>query len=139
MTQPDLNPNSIGQLHITAGKLAGHYYPANTFPLVIGRGENCDLQMTDPGIWNRHLEIDIDIEYRLLIRCNPESTAMINGEPLTENQPLRNGDHIEIGTGKLQFWLGNVQQKNLHAHDTIMWILLGTLTLAEIILILWLS
>ena len=64
---------------------------------------------------------------------------MVNGEPLKETLPLRNGDQIEVGTGKLQFFLGNVRQKNLHTHETIMWILLGALTLTEIILILWLS
>ncbi len=139
MKQSDLNPNSLAQLHITAGKMAGQYYRANTFPLVIGRGKDCELQMSDSGIWDQHLEIDIDAECRLLIRCNPESTAMVNGEPLKETLPLRNGDQIEVGTGKLQFFLGNVRQKNLHTHETIIWILLGALTLTEIVLILWLS
>ncbi|MDG2214081.1 MAG: FHA domain-containing protein [Verrucomicrobiota bacterium] len=139
MNSSDLNPNSLGQLHITAGKMAGQYYPANTFPLTIGRGKDCDLQMTDSGIWEQHLEIDVDREYRLLVHCNPEATAMINGEPLIETQNLRNGDQIEIGTGKVQFWLGNVRQKNLHNHETIMWVLLGILTLSEIALILWLG
>ncbi len=139
MNSPDLNPNSLGQLHITAGKMAGQYYPANTFPLTIGRGKDCDLQMTDSGIWEQHLEIDVDRGYRLLVHCNPEATAMINGEPLIETQNLRNGDQIEIGAGKVQFWLGNVRQKNLHNHETIMWVLLGILTLAEITLILWLG
>ena len=119
--------------------MAGQYYPANTFPLTIGRGTACNLQMTDSGIWEQHLEIDVDRQYRLLIHCNPETTAMINGEPLRETQTLRNGDQIEIGTGKIQFWLGNVRQKNLHNHETIMWVLLGILTLAEITLILWLG
>ena len=139
MNPSDLNSNSLGQLHITAGKMAGQYYPANTFPLTIGRGTACNLQMTDSGIWEQHLEIDVDRQYHLLIRCNPETTAMINGEPLRETQTLRNGDQIEIGTGKIQFWLGNVRQKNLHYHETIMWVLLGILTLAEITLILWLG
>ncbi len=139
MNPSDLNSNSLGQLHITAGKMACQYYPANTFPLTIGRGTACNLQMTDSGIWEQHLEIDVDRQYHLLIRCNPETTAMINGEPLRETQTLRNGDQIEIGTGKIQFWLGNVRQKNLHNHETIMWVLLGILTLAEITLILWLG
>ena len=135
------NPNldSLGQLHITAGEMAGQYYPASNFPLTIGRRKDCNLQMTDSGIWEQHLEIDVDKQYRLFIHCNPETTAMINGEPLREAQTLRNGDQIEFGTGKIQFWLGNVRQKNLHNQEKIMWVLLVILTLIEITLILWLG
>ena len=64
---------------------------------------------------------------------------MINGEPAGESTPLSNGDEIELGAAKLQFWLGGVRQKNLAAREAAGWALLGAITVAEVILLLWLT
>ena len=64
---------------------------------------------------------------------------MVNGKPLEGIQPLHNGDLIEIGMVKIQFWLGSVQQKNLGIREAAAWALLLSVTIAEIYLLFWLG
>ena len=97
------------------------------------------MQLTEEGVWEQHGEIDVNADQQFILRRHPEAGVMINGEPAGEITPLGNGDEIELGSAKLQFWLGGVRQKNLAAREAAAWVLLGTITLAEIILLLWLT
>jgi len=139
MKQSEPNLKSLAQFHITTGLLKGHYFSANTLPVRIGRGGGCQIKLPDPGIWEWHVEVNVNQEHRFLVRCNPETTAMVNGGPIKqEAQLLRNGDQIEIGAVNLQFWLGNVRKKNHRPAENTIWVIVGILVLSEFILLLWL-
>lgn len=97
------------------------------------------MQLTEEGVWEQHGEIDVNIDQQFILRRHPAAGVMINGEPAGEIMTLCNGDEIELGTAKLQFWLGGVRQKNLAVREAAAWVLLGTITLAEVILLLWLT
>ena len=45
------------QLNILSGEYQHQFVNSNTFPLHIGRGENCHLQLVDKGVWENHLEL----------------------------------------------------------------------------------
>ena len=64
---------------------------------------------------------------------------MVNGQPLEGLQLLHNGDLIEIGMVKIQFWLGTVQQKTLGIREFAVWALLLIVTVVEIYLLRWLG
>ena len=127
------------QLNILSGEYEQQFVKSNTFPIRIGRGENCQLQLVDTGIWENHLELNLNEEQHFTIRTASDATAMVNGKPLKGVQLLRNGDLIEIGLVKIQFWLGTVQQKNLRIREAAAWALLLAVTMAEIYLLFWLG
>ena len=127
------------QLNILSGEYQQQFVKSNTFPIRIGRGENCQLQLVDTGIWKNHLELNLNEQHYFTIRTASDATAMVNGKPLEGVQLLRNGDLIEIGLVKIQFWLGTVQQKNLGIREATAWALLLAVTLGEIYLLIWLS
>ena len=130
---------SLVQLQVRHGAAAGHVLSADQLPLRLGRSRGCHLQLTEEGVWEQHGEIDVNADQQFILRRHPEAGVMINGEPAGEITPLGNGDEIELGSTKLQFWLGGVRQKNLAAREAAAWALLGAITLAEIILLLWLT
>jgi predicted component of type VI protein secretion system len=131
--------SSMVQLNILSGEYQHQFVNSNTFPLHIGRGENCHLQLVDKGVWENHLELNLNMEHHFTIRTTSDATAMVNGKPLEGIQPLHNGDLIEIGMVKIQFWLGSVQQKNLGIREAAAWALLLSVTIAEIYLLFWLG
>ena len=129
---------SLGQLQQLTGE--GRRFLVNTrsFPVRLGRGEDCQVQLTGEGIWERHVELRLNKGRELIVKPAGEATTMINGEPLTGPQPLRNGDVIELGLEKIQFNLGALRQKKLGLREAIAWVLLLGLTAAQAALLLWL-
>jgi hypothetical protein len=51
---------------------------------------------------------------------------------------LRNGDLIEIGSVKLQFFLSETRQKGLRFRETLKWAAIAIISLGQIALIYWL-
>ena len=139
MNTPAPSPSCLAQLNILSGEQPPHRLQSGNFPARIGRGADCQVQLTDVGVWEQHLELRLEEDLRFSIRPASEASAMINGEPLEGVQLLRNGDIIEIGMVKLQFLLGPVQQKKLGLREAATWLLVGLLIAGEIYLLLWLG
>ena len=131
--------HGLVQLNILSGECRQHCFQSDDFPIRIGRGKKCHLKLTAKGVWKNHLELNLNKEHHFTIQTASGATAMVNGKPLKGVQLLRNGDLIEIGLVKIQFWLGTVQQKNLGIREAAAWALLLALTMAEIYLLLWLG
>ena len=127
------------QLNILSKDNQQQLFLFKSFPILIGRGKNCHLQLDDMGIWENHLELNLNEARHFTIRTVSDASAMINGEPLEGVERLHNGDFIGIGMVKIQFWLGAVQQKNLGLREAAAWTLLLAVTIAEIYLLLWLG
>ena len=127
------------QLRVFSEEKQQYFAKYDDFPVRIGRGKNCQLKLNDTGVWENHLELDLNNEGYIVIRAMSGATAMINGQPLDDTQLLRNGDLIEIGLINIQFELGAVRQKNLTVRETAVWTLLVAVTIIEIYLILWLD
>jgi len=62
----------------------------------------------------------------------------VNGEAVTTSRLLRNGDSIEIGGVRLQFWLGETRQSGMRLQETLVWAGIGLVTLAQVVLIYFL-
>jgi pSer/pThr/pTyr-binding forkhead associated (FHA) protein len=127
------------QLNVLSEENLPQLFQSKSFPVRIGRGEDCHLQLTDTGIWANHLELNLNKDHQFTIRTTSEATAMVNGQPLEGLQLLHNGDLIEIGMVKIQFWLGTVQQKTLGIREFAVWALLLIVTVVEIYLLRWLG
>ena len=104
------------------------------FPCRIGRSSSADLRLEQAGVWDRHLELQLVPADGIAVVVLPGALATFNGEQL-ERKILRNGDVIELGAAKLQFWLSPTRQRSFRVRESLTWIALATLCAAQIFLI----
>ena len=124
------------QLNVLSGKKAGSRMVVRRFPFRVGRASDNDLRLDDDGVWDEHLTLGFQSGgFNLAVA--PSALIAVNGEPF-QNQTLRNGDIITIGSAKLQFWLAAARQRGLRWRELFVWTLLILVTLSQFVLIYWL-
>lgn len=125
------------QLKILSGKQAGTSWVARHFPVRIGRGPTAEFQADEDGVWDEHLAIGFSSADGFTFQACSEAVVCLNGE-LVRAGSLRNGDLMELGALKLQFWLGEPRQRGLTAREILIWVGIAAVSLAQIALIYWL-
>jgi pSer/pThr/pTyr-binding forkhead associated (FHA) protein len=125
------------QLRILCGKKAGSSWDARHFPVRIGRSAKSDLQLEEPGVWDEHLKIELQAAEGFVVETQPNAVATLNGQPL-QHSVVRNGDTIEMGSVKLQFWLSEARQKTQSVREVLVWTVIVLVCLAQIALVYWL-
>ena len=125
------------QFSILTGKKAVASWGARRFPVRIGRSAAADLQLDEEGVWDQHLQVDFKPRDGFYLTTQPDALASVNGQPVRETR-LRNGDGVEIGALKMQFWLGQTRQAGLRFREWLTWAAIAALCLAQIALIYWL-
>ena len=73
---------------------------------VVGRGQDCDLQVFDQGVSRRHLDIQYDGRYAVVYDLGSTNGTSVNGQPIGSHQ-LHHGDVLRIGHSRLVY-----QQEN---------------------------
>jgi len=126
------------QLRFLTGRLAGQRVLVPRLPWKIGRSPDNDTQLSDTGVWDRHLELGLDAEDRIVAMVQSEASALVNGGNFTR-QTLRNGDLLELGSAKIRFWLSDPRQFELRWREICVWICLVGLCLGQIALVYWLG
>ena len=126
------------QLNILTGKKAGTQWVARRFPFHVGRSPQDSLVLDDPGIWERHLAIELRSGEGVYLTASGEALTSINGQ-VTPEACLRNGDIIEAGSVKLRFGFSPTSQASLHFRELVTWTSLAALCLGEVALIYWLT
>lgn len=126
------------QIKILSGKQAGVSWTARRFPVHIGRAADSDLRLEEPGVFDDHLTLSLDPAEGFLIETKPGALVSINHQPTTERSTLRNGDSIEIGALKLQFWMNAPVQRGLKLREAFVWATITAVCLGQIALIYWL-
>jgi pSer/pThr/pTyr-binding forkhead associated (FHA) protein len=122
------------ELSILSGKQAGSRALARRFPFLVGRNSEAHLQIEEPGVWDRHLEFNLKAPDGFQLKVAPDARATVNGE-LAETVLLRNGDLIEIGTLKIQFWLSETRQRELRFREALTWLSIAALCAGQLALI----
>jgi pSer/pThr/pTyr-binding forkhead associated (FHA) protein len=125
------------QLKILTGKMAGTTWVARHFPVRIGRAAGADLRLEEQGVWDEHFQIALDGRQGFIVETQPNALATVNGQP-SQQSVLRNGDLIEIGSLKIQFWLGEATQRGLKIREGLVWSIIAAVTLGQIALVYWL-
>lgn len=125
------------QFEILSGKKAGSSWDARRFPVRVGRAANSDLQLEEAGVWDDHLKISLSPAEGFTVETQANAMAGINGQPV-QHATLRNGDIIEIGSVKLQFWLSAPRQRGQRIREGFVWVLITLVCLAQIGLVYWL-
>ena len=124
------------QLKVLSGKRAGTTWVARRFPVRIGRSGATDLQLEEVGVWDQHLQLDFDPAEGIVLNVQQNALASVNGQPVHQ-AVLRNGDAIEIGSLRMQFWLSETRQAGLRLREGLTWAAIAAISLGQIGLIYW--
>ena len=122
------------QFDVLAGKMAGTRVVARRFPVRVGRAPGNDLRLEDDGVWDRHFTLEFDGKNGFALTTAANALATIKGIPV-QNALLRNGDIIDIGSARLQFWLAATRQNSLRLSESAVWTLVAAVILSQFILI----
>jgi pSer/pThr/pTyr-binding forkhead associated (FHA) protein len=125
------------ELKILTGKQAGAIAVARRFPFQLGRQAGAGLSLDDPGLFERHAEIQLGPRYRLFLQAHPSAITSVNGE-VVERSELRNGDIIQCGSVQVQFGLSAPRQRGFVLREALTWMAIGGLGFAQVGLIYWL-
>src|SRR3569833_90255 len=124
------------QFKILSGKKAGSLWEARHFPVRIGRAAGANLQIEEPGVWEDHLRVNADPE-GFVLEAQGSALTSINGQPV-QRAVLRNGDTIEMGSAKLQFWRSEARQRGQGFREAFVWGVIGLVCFGQIALVYWL-
>jgi pSer/pThr/pTyr-binding forkhead associated (FHA) protein len=125
------------QLKILSGKKAGSTYVARRFPVRIGRAPNAHLTLEESGVWDEHLVIHLNPGDGFNLQTQGQALASINAQSV-QQAVLRNGDVIEFGSVKLQFWLDETRQVGLPVREAFTWTAIAIVFLGQLGLLYWL-
>jgi len=124
-------------LKLLTGQKAGVTYTARRFPVRIGRGARASLRVEEDGVWDEHLELNLAPAEGFVLCVQSNALAAVNGQPLARTV-LRNGDSIEIGSLKMEFWLADTLQAGLRFREGLTWLAIGAVSLGQVGLVYWL-
>jgi pSer/pThr/pTyr-binding forkhead associated (FHA) protein len=121
------------QLQVLSGDRAGTRFCGGHFPIRVGRADDSDLTLPEPGVWPRHFQIVWEPEGLILV---PDANALvsINDAPLRK-AVLRNGDVITVGSSKIRFSLSAVRQNSTAVTEWFTWLAVGALCAFQIALV----
>jgi pSer/pThr/pTyr-binding forkhead associated (FHA) protein len=90
-----------------SGPNKGDYYPLGHRPNVIGRDEAVPIQIVDPNVSRKHMQIrfDNDKGKYYAIDMSSKHGVFINGVKIDNEAALADNDYIGIGTTILLFTL----------------------------------
>ena len=125
------------QLKILSGKTAGDLWLARRFPVRIGRAASCALELEEPGVWDSHAQLQFSRKEGYVLQTEPNALASVNNQPV-ERTVLRNGDLVQLGSVKLQFWLSAPRQVGLRYREWLTWTAITVISLGQMALIYWL-
>ncbi|MEI6568645.1 MAG: hypothetical protein WCR20_18330, partial [Verrucomicrobiota bacterium] len=89
-------------------------------------------------VWEDHFRIELSRKDGLLIFTRPEAVTTLNGEAIREGT-VRNGDVIGAGSARMRAWLSSARQSSGMLREGLAWAVIVGVTLAQIVLIYFLS
>jgi hypothetical protein len=125
------------QFNILSGKMAGTSWVARHFPVRIGRAADSELLLEEPGVWDKHLILEAHSMEGFRLKAQSQALARVNGETKAEAL-LRNGDLIDLGSVRMQFWLTPARQVGIRWEEIFSWATIATVTFGQVALIYWL-
>lgn len=125
------------QFSILTGKQAGTRWVARHFPIRAGRSAGNDLVLEEDGVWDEHFRVNFEKGRGFLIETGANAITRVNGQPMAEGL-LRNGDVLDLGAARLQFWLAATKPARLAVREWATWLLVGLMSLGQVALIYYL-
>jgi len=83
----------------------------------LGRGEECDVTLTDPGVSRLHAEIEFDGD-RYILHDRSKNGTRVNASMVKGSRELEFGDRVYIGSHVLIIQADSVEPVNLSHRRT---------------------
>ncbi len=129
MTPVPLRPALYQAVARTAGR-EPVTVPVGSYPFVIGRAAESSLVLDGPGIWPRHLSLDLAPDEGLVVSVEKGAIATLEDRPV-ERHRLRHGEEMRIGAFRIQFLVSPPARRSLVAWEVALWLVLAGVVLAQ--------
>ena len=139
MMRGNTDQSCLAQLVVLNKHSTSLQITCSDLPIHIGRASDCQMRLKEKGIWDRHVELDLDRDGSFLLRPTSEGSTLINDEPLKEKHKLANGDIIILGDTKLQFFIGPARQRLFDTREALCWMVLMAFVAIQVWLVRWLG
>jgi hypothetical protein len=95
------------------------------------------VPLPEEGVWDEHFRLDFDPAQGIVLTALPLALTLVNRHTV-EHAVLRNGDVLEAGSVRMQFWLSETRQAGLRVREWLTWTAITLLSLGQIAVIYWL-
>jgi diguanylate cyclase (GGDEF)-like protein len=119
--QPARRPQSINRdaclVHIyPTGPMMGTRHILSDRPVIIGRGEDCDIRILDNSVSRRHARIEHMPEGFFVLDMQSTNGTFINDSASKDGNPvlLKDGDYLRIGNCIYRFLAGGNVESEYH-------------------------
>ncbi len=124
-------------LEFLSGSKVGSAAEVRRFPWRLGRSPRSHLVLDDDGVWEQHLEIQLDRTQGFFLQTRSEAFVAVNGQKV-ERHRLASGDVISVGAARIRFSLAPTRLRGLRFREVLTWISLALFALGQVGLIYWL-
>ena len=102
----------MASIIVVNGENKGDYYPLGHRTTVIGRDEAVPIQILDPKVSRKHMQIRFNTENNYsALDMSSKHGVLINGDKITDAVELSDNDYITIGTTTLMFTLNDFDSR----------------------------
>jgi two-component system, cell cycle response regulator len=92
----------------------GSRYPLKDKPLLIGRGEDCEIRIQDHSVSRKHARIDPSPEGVALTDVGSTNGTFVNDVMIRGSAALHDGDYIRVGNCIYRFLVGGNVENEYH-------------------------
>jgi hypothetical protein len=107
----------------------------DTVPYVIGRAAEANLRVEAPGVWDRHLVLELDATEGLVAIPSPEALTTFEGQTIQRHR-VRMGDVLGLGSVTIQFLLTPVVRRRTGLWEVAVWLLFAAVIGYQVFLVL---
>jgi pSer/pThr/pTyr-binding forkhead associated (FHA) protein len=108
--------------------------PLTRYPFTIGRAADNGIRLDAPGVWDRHLTLELHRREGLVAVPAEGAITRLGDELVEGRRRLRNGDELVIGPTQIQVLLAPPRRRSLRVWDVILWSTLAVLAAGQAIL-----
>jgi diguanylate cyclase (GGDEF)-like protein len=96
------------------GSTMGCRYPLTDSPLVIGRGDDCDIRLTDHSVSRKHARIEPSQDGYRVSDQNSTNGTFVNDKQLERGALLHDGDYLRVGNCIYRYLAGGNIEAEYH-------------------------
>jgi len=95
------------------GANMGHRYPLGDKPLLVGRSDDCDIQIGDHSVSRRHARIEKNGDGFVAVDLQSTNGTFVNHVPAGQTR-LKDGDYVKIGNSIFRYLAGGNVEAEYH-------------------------
>jgi len=92
----------------------GQRYPLGDTPLVVGRGDDCDVRIQDHSVSRKHARIEATADGVVVADLMSTNGTFVNNHPISASTLLHDGDYLRIGNCIYRFLAGGNVEAEYH-------------------------